>query len=159
MSTTAGSVLRDAAVTACQGATIAAAAGLSAGVWADAAAPHVFGGNGGFIGGRNRGRLPFLEVAVIGQTFTPVTSEQDGDLEQILSIRCHVGGSVIEEAEDLSENILSACLVAVRNLGSQLAVLGSDRVSGLEQGPWGHVREATLTISQNFHRDTYEALP
>lgn len=156
--TTAGSVLRDAAVTACQGPTIAAAAGLSAGVWASVAAPHVFGGNGGFIGGRNRGRLPFLEVAVIGQTFSPVTSELDGDLEQTLSIKCHIGGSSIEDAEDLSELILSACLVAIRNLSSQLAALGPDRISGLEQGPWGHMREATLTVSQNFHRDNYEIL-
>jgi hypothetical protein len=100
-----------------------------------------------------------VEVAVIDQTFTPVTAELDGDLEQTLVIRCHVGGSVIAEAEDLSELIVSACLVAVRNLGSGLAAVGSDRVSGLQQGPWGHVREATLTVIQNFHRDTYEVLP
>lgn len=158
MSTTAGSVLRDAAVAACQGPTVAAAAGLSAGVWADVNAPHVFGGVGGFIGGRNRGRLPFVEVAVVGQTFTPVTSEMDGDLEQTLVIRCHVGGKTIEDAEDSSELILSTCLVAIRNLGSGLAILGSDRINGLEQGPWGHVREATLTVQQNFHRDTYEVV-
>ena len=159
MATTAGSVLRDAAVLACQGATVAAAAGIAAGVWADANAPHVFGGNGGFIGGRNRGRLPFVEVAVIDQTFTPVTAEMDGDLEQTLVIRCHVGGNIIADAEDLSELIISACLVAVRNLGTDLAAVGSDRVSGIQQGPWGHVREATLTVMQNFHRDTYEVLP
>ena len=158
MSTTAGSVLRDAAVAACQGPAVAAAAGLSAGVWADVNAPHVFGGNGGFIGGRNRGRLPFVEVSVIGQTFTPVTSEQDGDLEQTLSIRCHVGGDSIEDAEDLSELIISTCLVAIRNLGSELAAVGSDRVSGLDQGPWGHVREATISVMQNYHRDTYEVI-
>jgi hypothetical protein len=119
----------------------------------------VFGGNGGFIGGRNRGRLPFVEVAVIDQTFTPVTAEMDGDLEQTLSIRCHVGGAIIEDAEDLSELILSACLVAIRGISSGLTTVGSDRISGIQQGPWGHVREATLTVMQNFHRDTYEVTP
>lgn len=151
----AGGVLRDAAITACQTTPVATAAGMALGVWADPSAPHVFAGLAGYLGGRNRGRLPFVEVAVTGQDYAPVVSVGDGDLTQTLTLRCHVGGRTLAQAEDLSEAILAACLVAIRGL--DLSFYGGDRISGLDAGPWGHMREATLTVSQNFHRDTYEA--
>lgn len=150
-------VLRDTAVAVCQSSSVAAAAGVSYSSWSSTSAPHVFGGFGGFIGGRNRGRLPFVEISVVSQSFDELTADGGGDLEQRLVVRCHVGGTSPADAEDTSGKILTACLISIRNTLTEIADVGGDQIGDLQQSPLGHVREATLTVLQNFHRDTYEA--
>lgn len=144
--------LRVAAVAACNSDAVATAAGFSPSAWTDSAAPHVFAGIArGFIGGRNRGRLPFVEVAVTADDGRPVVTEQGGDLTQTLTIRCHAGGSQ-SSADSLTLAILSACMAATRAHSSQLPELGPCAMGALQQGPWGHSRDATLTVVQTYYR-------
>lgn len=144
--------LRAAAVQACGSASVATAAGLSLAAWTDTAAPHVFSGIAeGFIGGRNRGRLPFVEVAVSLGSGLPVVAEQGGDLTQTLTIRCHAGGGLLA-ADSLTLQILSACMRETRASPTQLPELGPCRMGELVQGPWGHRRDATLTVLQTYYR-------
>ena len=144
--------LRVAAVAACNSDAVATAAGFSPAVWTDTAAPHVFSGIAkGWIGGRNRGRLPFLEVAVVSDAGNPVVTEQGGDLTQTLVVRCHCAGGLMA-ADSQSILILSACLDEIRSSPTQLPELGPCAMGELRQGPWGHQRDATLTVYQTYYR-------
>lgn len=144
--------LRVAAVAACNTATVATAAGFSPEAWTDAEAPHVFSGIArGWIGGRNRGRLPFVEVAVTSDSGSPVVTEQGGDLTQTLVIRCHAGGGLLD-ADSQTLCILSACLAETRASSTRLPELGPCRMGDLRHCPWGHVRDATLTVAQTYYR-------
>lgn len=144
--------LRAAAVQACGAESVATAAGFSLASWTDPAAPHVFPGIAdGLIRGRNRGRLPFVEVAVSLGSGAQVVAEQGGDLAQTLTIRCHAGGGLLE-ADSQTMQILSACMRETRSSPTQLPELGPCRMGELVQGPWGHRRDATLTVYQTYYR-------
>lgn len=144
--------LRAAAVAACSSNAVAAAAGFSSATWTDSTAPHVFHGIArGFVRGRNRGRLPFVEVAVVADSGAPVVTEQGGDLTQTLVIRCHAGGGLLD-ADSQTLQILSACLAETRASSTRLPELGPCRMGDLRHGPWGHVRDATLTVAQTYYR-------
>ncbi len=151
--TTAAQVLGERVAQACTDASAAEAAGIAAVTWSSL---HVFRGFGGFIGGRNRGRLPFVEWQVQGQGFAP-ESTQGGTCTMTVALRVHVGGANLAAAEDLSEEILAAILTVLRDESADnLYALGDDQISAMQPGPWGHVRESASTVEVSFGRDSFE---
>lgn len=153
---TAGTVLTARVFQGARVAAVAAQAGLAAGVWASTTVPHVFRGLAGYIGGRNRGRLPFIEFDIATQKFDQRT-EIGGDLMTTLTMRCHVGGRDPETAGNLAEAILTAAINAIRvETVDNYTAIGSDSIGAVEQGPWGHFRDAQMQFDHTFSRTTYE---
>lgn len=151
--TTAAQVLGVRVAAACASTTVATAAGVNATAWA---ASHVFRGFGGLIGGRNRGRIPFIEWQVQGQGYDP-DSVQGGTCTMTVALRVHVGGSNLGTAEDLSESILAAALTVLRDeTTDNLTAMGGDEISPMVPGPWGSMRESASTVEVSFGRDTFE---
>jgi len=152
----ASSVLRTRIISACRATSVATQAGVSAGVWSSSTTPRVFSGIGGLLGGRNRGRLPFVEVEVQGGPFT-LLAQEGGTMMSTAVIRVHVGGSDPGAAEDLTYAILSACLQSARSQAvDNLMVIGNDSIESLEQSPWGHQRDARIDVEHTYSRDSYE---
>lgn len=154
--TTPGSVLASRIYLACQAGAVANQAGVAPLTWASASAPRVFRGLGGYLSGRNRGRLPFIEFDISGQEFTQA-SPDGGELVSQVIVRAHCGGPSLEAAGDRLEGILLAALASIRSEAEdEYMALGDDRVGPLVPGPWGHQREATVTVSHSFNRTDYE---
>ncbi len=154
--TTAGSVLAARVATALADDSVATQAGVAALTWASADAPRVFHGLGGYLQGRNRGRLPFVEYAITGQTFDSNASG-GGTMTQTVTVRAHCGGRDLGTASDLTAAILAAGMAAIRDNTSDVYTdMGDDAVGELQPGAWGHQRDASMTFIQSFDRDTYE---
>ena len=150
------SVLATRALSACRGSSVADAAGVAALTWADEDTPRVFRGLGGYLGGRNRGRLPFLEVSVGGSDIGQ-TSNDGGEGMTTIHLRAHCGGADLGTAEDLTAGMLSAAIAAIRSeTTDNLAAVGSDQIDALEPGPWGCQRDARVMVVQSWARDDYE---
>lgn len=155
---TAGSVLITRLYACLRVAAVATAAGVGTSPWASTSVPRVFYGLGGFYGGRSRGRLPFLDFAISGpgQTFG-VRNNDGGDLETQVSVRAHVGGEDPETADNLSESILDACLVAIRDQAvDNYLKMGDQRIEPLAVGPWGHSRDAIITVLHSWSGSSFE---
>ncbi len=136
---------------------VAVAAGLTLVQWTEVGRPHIFRGLGGFLGGRNRGRLPFIEYDCASQGFDQ-ESISGGTITQTITLRAHVGGRVLGTAGDLSEAMLTAALASIRSEAvDNLTAIGGDSIGPLVASPWGLSRDATLTIEQSYSRSTYEA--
>jgi hypothetical protein len=150
------SVLQTRCLTACRAATVAAAAGVLAATWAAVDVLRVFAGLGGFLGGRNRGRLPFLEVSV-GESAIDASAPEGGEGRTTVRLRVHVGGVDLGTAENLSHAILAAALASLRSeTADNLCAWGSDRIGALEPGPWGCQRDAEAEVIQTWQRADYE---
>ncbi len=153
---TASSVLSGRIATALRAAAVAVQAGVDSAAWASLSAPRVFRGLGGYLGGRNRGRLPFMEYEIETQTFSPET-ERGGELSQHVRLRCHVGGADPGVAGELCEAILCEALASIRSeTGDNLTALGGDAIEAPALGPWGTSRDASLVVIQSFERSDYE---
>ena len=149
------SLIRIDVVTACRDAAVATAAGIGASAWADTAVPHVFDALQGYMGGRNRGRLPFVEVAVADLNFDTHNTE-GGTVESTITIRCHVGAKDQVTAMDQSAAILLTCLQKIRDTSSVTYLSdGSETLGGLIAGPWGLMRDLTITIRHTFNNSSY----
>ncbi len=142
-------VLRDLIRTALQTSPVADAAEISSAVWAadGDAGGHVFDGNGGFIGARNRGRLPFLEFRIVAQQFTQQTYTGGQETSQV-AVRVHVGGRDIRIAQDRAYAIAKAAVTAIRSVFG--TTLGNEAIPEFGQGPWGHALEVKLTVEQSY---------
>ncbi len=136
---------------------VATAAGYDPTKWALSTAPHVFQGLAGSIGGRNRGRLPFIEFAIERSDFDLLSAE-GGTLTSIIRVRVHVSGRTADAASSLSINILLACLAALRSLATDnyMSAGAHDDIGAIALGPFGHTRDATLTVEHTYDRSTYE---
>lgn len=155
MSTT-NTVLRTRVVTQCRIAAVATAAGVGAVAWADTVVPHVFGGMAGGIFGRNRGRLPFIEVATDSQPFT-AESNVGGMVRTVIRLRVNVGGADHETAEAQANAILTAAIAAIRSVAADnYTALGDDVIERFKPGPTWHQQEAVLTVEHSFSRSDYE---
>lgn len=153
---TPGQILAARVAEACQSGDVADAAGVAVATWASASAPRVFRGLGGYLSGRNRGRLPFLEFDVSSQGFAQ-DSADGGTLTSQVTLRAHCGGPNLEAAGDRLEGILLAALAAIRGESEDnYMALGDDSIAPLAPGPWGHQREATVSVSHSFNRESYE---
>lgn len=155
MSTT-NTVLRTRVLTQCRIAAVATAAGVGASAWADTSVPHVFGGSAGAIFGRNRGRLPFLEVATESQPFNQETP-QGGTVRTTVRLRVNVGGADHETAEALANAILTAAIAAIRSESTDnYTAIGDDTIERFKPGPTWHQQEAVLTVEHSYSRSDYE---
>ena len=149
------SLIRADVVAACRAPAVASAAGVAVALWADAATPRVFEGIQGFQGGRNRGRLPFLEVACGGMEMLERSAE--GGVSQVtVTIRCHVGAKDQATAADRMASILLTCMAKIRDMSTVTYLAdGDDTLSDMVAGPWGLMQDAVLTIRHNFSADNY----
>ncbi len=130
--------------------------GMSLGTLGNVARPRIFTGQARtFLCGRNRGRLPFFEIHVSGQSFDH-ESYSAGAITQTALLTIHLGGKDPGAAGLLAERVLLASMAAIRNGSDNLLALGNDVLGDLEQGPWGHRRTMTFTVTQTYDRTTYE---
>lgn len=149
------SLIRADIVAACRDSTVATVAGLGAAAWADTVVPHVFDGLQGMMGGRNRGRLPFLEIACNDLNYDTHHTE-GGVVETMVSIRCHVGSRDQVTAIDSTAAILMACLAKIRDRSTVTYLTdGTEQLQAIVAGPWGLMRECQLTIRHTFLRSNY----
>jgi hypothetical protein len=143
-------------MTAFQDPSVADAASIAPSAWAAASTPHVFRGFGGYLGGRNRGRLPFIEFDIQTQPFAQETPE-GGTVTTAVRVVAHVGGRDLEAANDVLDNMLIAGLACLRSEAEDnYMAIGSEEVGQIEQGPWGHQMALTLSVEHSYGRDTYE---
>jgi len=138
--------------------TVAAAANVVAATWASATSPHVFRGFGGFVTGRSRGRLPFIEYDITDQQFTLDNSE-GGTVESTIRIAVHAGGRDLATIGNYLDGILMACFAKIRSQAEDnYFMLGNDVGQEVEQGPWGHMLQATFTVQHTYDRTSYEVV-
>lgn len=152
---TSASALRAQIIAAVRGSTVATAAGLTALVWGSVTIPHVFDGSRqGFIGGRNRGRCPFVEVEVEKQQFDSSTAD-GGTLKSRVRLRAHVAD---RDGITVLDAIIIASLAAIRAtpLYGYTAV-GDDEIGQAEKGPMGWQLDALVDVEHSYDRTTYEA--
>ncbi len=130
--------------------------GLTLGTLGNALRPRIFTGQARtFLCGRNRGRLPFFEIHVSGQVFDHESFEA-GAITQTSQLTIHLGGNDPGAAGLLAERVLLASIAAIRNGSDNLAALGDETLGDLEQGPWGHRRTLTFSVTQTYDRTNYE---
>lgn len=142
-------------VTACRDATVAAKAGFITADWSSTTIPHVFEGTQGYIGGRNRGRLPFLEVACADLGYE-ARAVDGGVTETNCVIRCHVGARDQSVADDLATAILIACLVKIRDITSTTYLYdGGQNLTAIEAGPWGLQKDLRITVRHTYSSSNY----
>jgi hypothetical protein len=132
--------------------------GLPFGSLTDETRPRIFTGQARtFLCGRNRGRLPFFEIHVSGQSFDH-ESYSAGAITQTALLTLHLGGKDPGEAGLVAERVLLAAIAAIRTGPDNLLALGDETLGDLEQGPWGHRRTITFTVTQTYDRTTYEVV-
>lgn len=148
-------LLQDYAMDAARDADVAVAAGVAATTWADASVPRVFAGLAGYLSGRNRGRLPFIEVSIESVDFGRIGPDGIAVSSQV-RFRVHLGGRDLAAIERQTQEILSACLAAFR--ADHYADQGEDRMDALVQGPWGHQRDAIAIVEQTGERGDMNGL-
>lgn len=150
------SIIRGDVVACCRDAAVATAAGVDLLAWQDETATRVFEGVQGFMGGRNRGRLPFLEVACNDLNFDGHTAD-GGTVETAVAIRCHVGTRDQTTAGDLMAQILLACITKIRDRSGGVTYLtdGTEQLGPTVAGPWGLQRELQFTVRHTFSRANY----
>lgn len=128
---------------------VAAAAGLEALDWVSPT--HVFRALGGWIGGRNRGRCPFVEYEIEKQEFAAGPVE-GGALQHAVRVRVHLACASAEDAGDRSAAILEACKVALAERAGDIACVGEASIDGLDLGPMGFQRDLTVIVYDAYSR-------
>lgn len=158
MTTSAGEIRRWILV-AVRDESVALAADVDYVTWSSETAPRVFVGQSGFIGSRNRGRLPFIEVNTESQQFTDDTGD-GGTVETKVTLRLHDTGRDPEAVQDRMHEILTAAISCIRdNRQSNFTQLGNDTIDAIQPGPMGWMMSAILSLEHSFDRDTYEQEP
>ncbi len=155
---TSGSVTIDEVVAALRTSGVASAAGVASGTWSSTSIPRVFIGDVGFMGGRNRGRLPFIEVFIGSQRFQG-EHESGGRIETSVICRVHCGGTNQRTAIDLLYAIATASLSALRNLTDyNYTDLGENSIGEAQPSPLGWTMDTTSRLENTYDRTTYEIL-
>ncbi len=153
---TASSVLSTRIFSALRTAAVATQAGVASGTWSSTSTTRVFRGIAGWLGGRNRGRLPFIEFDIESQGFTE-ENPQGGTINQAIRLRVHVGGQDPAVAAELAIAILAAGIAAIRSeTTDNLVALGNGAIEPAQFGPWGVSRDAVLQVQQSYGRTDYE---
>lgn len=130
---------------------IGAAAGVSAANWDSATRPRVFDGDYGVIGGRNRGRLPFVEYFVASQ---PFSGAGDGTVQTTIRLVVNVGGYDRSAARTTAESMLMTAFAVIR--ADHYFEMGSESVDAFDVSPGWHRLVGSLTVVHSFDRATYE---
>ncbi len=139
-------------------APVALQAGVDAATWASITAPRAFQGLGGFLGGKNRGRLPFVEFEIQNQRFMLESRGPDGGtVTSQIVLRVNMGGANDEIVLNTTSAILAAIMVEVRSVrvDNYMAIGDGDSIGPLKQGPWGHSRDCQFSVDHSYGRDNY----
>ena len=127
---------------ACSSLTVAMSAGFAEADWADL---HVFMDGTGLIGGRNRGRLPFVEVIPGTNNFDWLASNYSTTDTFNVTIKVWVGGKdryiASAFAQDICRVILSQFNNYPRLIDKQVSF------EPLTIGPLGYSSNINLTIN------------
>jgi hypothetical protein len=155
---TASSVLAARIASTLAGVSVAAQAGVAAGTWASTSAPRIFRGIGAMSHGKNRGRCPFIEFDIIGQTWDK-TAPEGGTLAQRVRLRAHVASRDLGVASEKLAAILAAALAAIRSESvDNLTAFGGDNVAETTAGPWGLMRDAEMDVEVSYSATDYEVI-
>ncbi len=157
---TASSVLATRVFAALRASTVATQAGVASGTWASTAtnSSHIFRGLAGWLGGRCRGRLPFIEFDVESQAFNQL-SLQGGTMTQAIRLRVHVGGLDPGATAETAAAILCAAFASIRSeTVDNLTALGDENIEPAQFGPFGVMRDGVMMVNQSYERDSYEVV-
>ena len=158
MSTTQ-SILAERIFAALRSAPVADQAGIATATWASTTIPRVFQGFSGYLAGRNRGRLPFIEFEFQSQGFAHETFE-GGTVSTVVTLRAHCGGRDLETAGNLLNAMIASSLAELRSeAADNYTAFGSDQITVIQQGPWGHFIECQTNFEHTFARSDYEVGP
>ncbi len=154
--TTSSSEIRRWIVDAIRDESVAVEAAVAYGTWSNEIDSRVFVGTAGFLGSRNRGRLPFFDVITSSQTFADETG-QGGTIRT--TIRLHDTGRDIEATTDRMTATMTAAIASIRdNRNNNYTQLGDDTIEDLQPGPMGWKLEAAMNFQHSYDRETYEIL-
>ncbi|MBA3588845.1 hypothetical protein [Methylibium sp.] len=135
------------------GSGVAAAASIAPATWASATVPHVFDGDQMATGGRNRGRLPFVEYWIASQPFAPEGTEV-GMVDTTIRLRVHVGGADRAAALATADAIAMAAFSAIR--ADDYFDLGDSSVDSTASQPLWHYLDATARVQHSYDPATHE---
>ena len=132
-----------------------------AGVSSMASPPRIFQGDVGLAGGRNHGRLPFVEVWV-EQRFTQ-EAQEGGFLQSVARIRWHVGGSPTNTDAVLAllDSLMAVSLKNIRNMTDSItgapkyAFEGDTRTATPKIGPFGWQQDAELDVGLEYDSSNF----
>ncbi len=135
--------------------SVALAADVDYVVWASETTPRVFVGQAGFLGSRNRGRLPFFEVSIETQTFGNETGN-GGTMQSRITLRLHDTGRDIEATHDRMYSVMCTAISAIRdNREYNYMQIGNDEIEPVQPGPMGWLMNASITVEHSYDRETY----
>ncbi len=155
---TSSSSLRESIIDSLRAEGVALQAMVDFDTWADSNIPRVFNGYAGFLGARNRGRCPFFEVMVSGQSFTNETSN-GGTVKTTAKIKLHDTGRDIETVTNRMDATMLSGIASIRDNHTTLYTqLGDTEVGDVKPGPMGWMQEATLTFEHSYERDSHEVM-
>lgn len=138
--------------TAAKSALVASAAGVSSSNWA---VYHVFYGESSYIGARNRGRLPFIEIKRQANTFTHEAEPNYGGTNELsYRVEIHVGQASRKDmasAEDWGYAIATVFIKELRNQSSFWS--GNHTIQPIEESPFGHSIAIDITAELTGDED------
>lgn len=158
---TTWSIIEDRLVQACRDASVAAVACISPAIWAscDLSIGHVFTGLRGYIGARNRGRLPFIEIFRSAPTSfenTSISSNHEGFEITQFTIRIHVSGLKPNQAELDLQKLARQCLIKIRsNTSDHYLQYGDEIMRDIISSPIGYYGDIEGNVKHTFSRDNY----
>lgn len=149
----AANLLRERVLEALRTETVALAAGVDRDLWARDVdeGGHVFENDNGFIGARNRGRMPFMSVTLTSVSETQQTRD-GGELVSAIEGMIHVGGADQMAAQILARSISLVARRMIRATAGEYLFLGNDREGEFERTPLGHALAFTMDIRQTVNR-------
>lgn len=154
-------VLHTVAMDAARNSAIADLAGITPAMWASATGDgHVFDSRSGWVGGRNRGRLPFVEVDTEPTQYDLVAVD-GGQSTTTVRWYIHVGGQDQRTAQNLAEVLAAGILATFRNsdfidINGNYARYGDDLPNTWETTPLGHMLTVTSVVEHSWCRSDYE---
>lgn len=143
-------ILMSACETACISGNVATAAGIDNPEWADI---HVFRSGFGLVGGRNRGRMPFVEIIPGSTTFDyQQGGAGHGGMENAnIILKLWSNKRELWEAESQLQTIGRTIL---KNFGANYYLHDrQDNIGQVTSGPIGSYIEITVTVTTNYNED------
>jgi hypothetical protein len=136
----------DQLVTVCSDSTVATAAGIDSSSWSS----HVFVGTGAFIGARNRGNIPFIDIFRTGSSHVTEMTDTDGyggTSNHTIQLNIWVPASDRRNertSEELAWSILNAINTKMK-ASTQIRVVDFDTAI-TDNSPFARVLQVVMTI-------------
>jgi hypothetical protein len=137
---------------------IANVAGISDQKWASY---HVFdAASSSFIGGKNRGRLPFVEVIRVDQPYDQKDAGggwMDTEMQIVINVGDRFGNGEESTVEELAHSIAENILQEVRNdhYFEKPANTQQDKIGQLTGGPYGFQLILSMTIRHTYNKNNF----